>query len=75
MKLSGILNIYDQLPAYQEFIEGLGQEAVQPLGLDLAARPPLLARIFLASERPILFITGRVENVPIWYQALEAWLP
>ncbi len=75
MNLSGILDIYEQLPAYQAFIEQLGQEDGRPLGLDLTARPPLLAQIFLACKRPILFVTGRVENVPIWQQSLEAWLP
>ncbi|MFZ0547698.1 MAG: transcription-repair coupling factor [Candidatus Promineifilaceae bacterium] len=74
MNLSGILKIYDDLPAYEQFIEQLGQNG-DPLGLNAAARPPLLARLFTACQRPILFVTGRVENVPIWQQSLESWLP
>lgn len=76
MNLTPILKIFDELPAYAETLAALSAgEGPEALGLPRRARPLVLARLFLDLGRPVLFLTGRIENVPIWQQALEAWLP
>jgi transcription-repair coupling factor (superfamily II helicase) len=76
MSLSGILNIFDELPAYQGFIEALdGETAVTPLLLPVSARAPILAKLFRTRQVPILLLTGRVDSASRWMQMLEAWLP
>lgn len=76
MQLSGLLTILDQLPAYKELVANLGNNApTQPLGLPRSGRHALLAKLATTTHRPIVLLTGRVENVPVWQQALDAWLP
>jgi transcription-repair coupling factor (superfamily II helicase) len=76
MDLSGILNIFDELPAYSELVKALeGETAVSPLLLPSSARAPILAKLFRTRQTPILLLTGRVDVASRWMQALEAWLP
>jgi hypothetical protein len=76
MNLTGILQIFDQLPNYGKLIEELDAgKRLEPQGLIPGAKEPLLAKLILSLSRPILFLTGRVDAVPEWQQALEAWLP
>lgn len=76
MNISGILDLFDHLPAYAQVKEKLAeQREMLPLGLPKAARPPILARLFQEAAAPTILITGRVENVPIWQQEMDAWLP
>ncbi|MGH2536361.1 MAG: transcription-repair coupling factor [Candidatus Promineifilaceae bacterium] len=76
MNLSGLLSLFDELPAYGQLLAELRAGRMPPpLGLLASARPPTLARLVVDLGRPALFVTGRVEQVPIWQQTLEAWLP
>lgn len=76
MHISPLLQIFDSLPAYAELLDNLrAGQPVEPLGVINSARPPLLARLFLDFGRQVYYLTGRIENVPICQQALEAWLP
>ncbi|MDX1614598.1 MAG: transcription-repair coupling factor [Candidatus Promineifilaceae bacterium] len=76
MRLSGLLEIFDGLPAYADLLEQLRAGTIPgPLRLMPGGRAPLLARLFVELNRPMLFITARVDAVPIWQQSLEAWLP
>ena len=76
MNLSGILESLEQVEAYQELLGRLGAgERVSPLGLGRGAQHALLAKLALTCNRPILLLTGRVDAVPIWLQAMESWLP
>ncbi len=76
MTLSGILSIFDQLPAYQQVSETVrSNQHRDPLRLPTSGRAPILSRLFLDQTRPILLITGRVDAVAQWQQALETWLP
>jgi transcription-repair coupling factor (superfamily II helicase) len=76
MTLSGILSIFDQLPAYQKVNETVrSNQHREPLRLPTSGRAPILSRLFLDQTRPILLITGRVDAVAQWQQALETWLP
>jgi transcription-repair coupling factor (superfamily II helicase) len=76
MNLSGILNLLNELPAYRQVLANLEHGAnLRPFLLPKSARPPLLAHLFLQQKKPILLLTGRVDAVSAWTQALEAWLP
>jgi len=76
MNLSGALKALDRLPAYERLHEQLERSAdVSPLGLSQGGRHALLAKVAAAHARPVLLITGRVDAVPVWQQAMEAWLP
>ena len=78
MNLSGLLDLFDLIPPWNRVAEQLdGAKDGEPVALNLlrSARVPALARLATRRTGPILFITGRVDAVPIWMQALEAWLP
>lgn len=76
MNISGILEIFEQLPSYEQTAELIAaRHEPLALGLPKAAQAPTLAKQVLAHDGPVLLLTGRVENVPIWQQELEAWLP
>jgi transcription-repair coupling factor (superfamily II helicase) len=76
MNLSGILEVLEQVEAYRELLARLeAGERTAPLGLGRGAQHAVLAKLALTCERPLLLLTGRVDAVPIWQQALEAWLP
>jgi hypothetical protein len=75
MNLSGILNLLNELPAYRQVLANLEHGAnLRPFLLPKSARPPLLAHLFLQQKKPILLLTGRVDAVSAWTQALEAWV-
>ncbi len=76
MSVSGILQIYDQLPAFAQLVEAVeGQQPIPALMLPKGARPSILAKLYLEQQVPILLLTGRVESAAAWIQALEMWLP
>lgn len=76
MSVSPLLNIFEQLPPMQALLERLeSPEGLEPLNLPPAARAPVLAEIYRQRQVPILLLTGRVETVSPWMQALEMWLP
>ncbi|GIK55986.1 MAG: transcription-repair-coupling factor [Chloroflexota bacterium] len=76
MSVSGILQIYDQLPAFAELVNALNtQQPVPALLLPKGARPSILAKLYLERRVPIFLLTGRVESAAAWIQALEMWLP
>ncbi|MGB3713803.1 MAG: transcription-repair coupling factor [Candidatus Promineifilaceae bacterium] len=76
MNISGILEAFDQLPGFKSLLSEVTAGSVaEPLGLPPSVRPPTLARLFMSTRRTMLLISGRVESVPTWMQALESWLP
>ena len=76
MTVSGLLNIFDELPAFGQLMAELdGKNAVPPLTLPTRARTAVLAQLYLKRQVPVVLITGRVESASAWIQALEMWLP
>ncbi len=76
MSVSGILEIFDQLPAFHELVNELKeQKPVSALLLPKGARPSVLARLYLEQRVPLVLLTGRIESAAAWIQALEMWLP
>jgi len=76
MNISGILDILDTLPEQQRLAERIRQgEPVEPLGLLRGSRHAVLAKLVTEAKQPLVLLTGRVDAVPVWQQAMEAWLP
>ena len=75
MNLTGILQVLDQLPAFEQLLAGLDAGQHGPLHLPDGAKAAVLAHLHQQQKRPILFITSRVEKTSAWQRALESWLP
>ncbi|MFQ5401400.1 MAG: transcription-repair coupling factor [Anaerolineae bacterium] len=76
MNVSGLLKLFDALPGFERLVQQLEQDApVPPLRLPASVRAPLVARLYLSQQAPLVLVTGRVDGVAGWQQALEAWLP
>ncbi|MCO5190449.1 MAG: transcription-repair coupling factor [Anaerolineae bacterium] len=77
MNVSGLLALFDHIPTWPSVVERGESADVDPTALHLprSARAPVLARLAQERRGPLLFVTGRVDAVPIWLQTLEAWLP
>ena len=76
MSISGLLDFFDELPAYGALNGVLGQKGqVPPLGLPDSARAATLARLYQDHKGPVVLLTGRVDRAVAWLQALESWLP
>ena len=76
MTISGLLSIFDELPAYQQLANALEEQAsAKALLLPRTARAPLLAKLFQERQIPILLLVGKVETAAAWHQSLETWLP
>ncbi len=76
MTVSGLLNIFNELPAFGQLMAELDEKmSVPPLTLPMSARTAVLARLYLQRNVPVVLITGKVESAAAWIQALEMWLP
>jgi transcription-repair coupling factor (superfamily II helicase) len=76
MTISGLLSIFDDLPAYRQLASTLDKKVSSPaLLLPKSARAPLLARLYQERQIPVLLLVGKVENAAAWRQSLETWLP
>ncbi len=76
MSISGLLLLFDELPAYRGLSAALAEHVIlPPLGLPDSARAAILARLYQDHKGPLIFLTGRVDRSVAWVQALESWLP
>ncbi len=76
MKLSGLLPIFDHIPAFGRLEAQLAAHTgLLAVHTPASARTPLLARLFLQQTAPVLLLVARVDAAPIWLQLLEAFLP
>ena len=76
MTVSGLLNIFNELPAFAELVAELDEKkSVPPLSLPMSARTAVLAQLYRQRKVPVVLITGKVESAAAWIQALEMWLP
>ena len=82
MNVSGLLDLFDQIPAFGQLTAALGSDEgspLLPLDLPRGARAPVVAQIYrrlaMPARAPILLLTGRVDTATLWQQALETWLP
>lgn len=81
MNLSGLLPIFDELPAYEQvrqLVDGMDASDIHALNLPVAAQTPVLAKLLQdqpSQSAATLLLTGRVDRVPILMQLLESWLP
>jgi transcription-repair coupling factor (superfamily II helicase) len=76
MTVSGLLNVFPELPAFRQLLDAVqNQQSVPALLLPKGARPSVLAELYLQRQTPVLLLTGRHESASAWIQALEMWLP
>ncbi len=82
MNVSGLLDLFDQIPAFGQLTAALGNDEggpLLPLDLPRGARAPVVAQLYrrlaMPARAPILLLTGRVDTATLWHQALETWLP
>ncbi len=77
MKLTGLLDLVQRLPALQDLAELLsaGQTCDAPLDIYHAARPYAIAGLARLLNRPLLVITSRTQRARQWVEELRAWLP
>ncbi len=82
MNLSGLLSLLPDLAAYRELFDSLNEESADPvsdalplrgLGVISAARPFLLAALYLQLRRPMVLLTARAERVNLWIEQLRIW--
>ena len=73
--MESILNKIHSLPQYQQLLSQFQANGVQPgLGLQRAARLPLLATLLDDTQRPILLITDRSDHALSLYDELGFWI-
>ncbi len=82
MNVSGLLDLFDQIPAFGELARALAARetgALLPLDLPKGTRAPVVAQLYrrmaAPARAPIILLTGRVETATLWHQSLETWLP
>ena len=83
MNISGLLELLDQVPAFEELVRQLTAEErssrLLPLELARGSRAPVVANLYRAISQPrrspIVLLTARVDAATMWQQALETWLP
>ena len=83
MNISGLLELLDQVPAFEELVRLLTAEEpssrLLPLELARGSRAPVVANLYRAISQPrrspIVLLTARVDAATMWQQALETWLP
>jgi transcription-repair coupling factor (superfamily II helicase) len=70
-----ILNKIRSLPQYQQLLSQFQTNGVQPgLGLQRAARLPVLATLLEDTQRPILLITDRSDHALSLFDELGFWI-
>ena len=82
MNVSGLLDLFDLIPAFDQLVNALeGDDArpLLPLELVKGTRPPVVAQLYrrmaVPRRAPVLLLTARVDSANLWHQALETWLP
>jgi transcription-repair coupling factor (superfamily II helicase) len=83
MKLNGLLEFGERLPAFRELTAQLGavarpqvgQGLAAPFGIHHAARPYLAALLARSLARPLILLTARSGRARQWVDELRTWLP
>ena len=77
MKLNGLLDLGQGLPAIDEMAAALaeGQVPAGPVDIYHAARPYVVAALARALNRPLVVITPRSVRARQWVDELRVWLP
>ena len=79
MKLNGLLELGERLPAFRELADSLAMAGAsvpaKPLGVHHAARPYLVAMLARALDRPLVVVTARSGRARQWVDDLRVWLP
>ncbi|MFK7802332.1 MAG: transcription-repair coupling factor [Anaerolineae bacterium] len=75
MNFLEILSKLKSLPAWETLRQELAERGdIYPVGLPKSGQVPVAAGLAAEHDGPIVFLTGRIENVPILTQELATWL-
>jgi hypothetical protein len=77
MKLSGLLDFAERVPAIEAFVSALSGDELPgaPLGIHHAARPYVAAIVAHTLSRPLVVVTARTGRARQWVDDLRVWLP
>jgi transcription-repair coupling factor (superfamily II helicase) len=77
VKLNGLLDIGERLPAFRELVENLarGEVPLAPQGIYHAAQPYVAAMLARVLGRPMIVIAARSGRARQWVDELRTWLP
>jgi len=77
MKLTGLLDYAERLPAIEAFLSALSGDHPPdaPLGIHHAARPCVAAMLAHTLGRPLVAVTARTGRARQWVDDLRTWLP
>ena len=76
MNLSGLLDLIQEIPAYQELLSQVREgDGAGSLALLRAARPALVAALVEDLEHPVLLVMSRPDQVNGTIEQLRQWLP
>lgn len=76
MSVSGLLNVLNDLLPYQKLTAALdAKQTIPALELPTSARTAVLTHLYLRQNKPVILLSGRIDAITGWQQALEMWLP
>lgn len=75
MNVSGLLSLFDQLPAYADLVARLRKHRspATPLGMLRSAQPALLSTLMRDLDLPLLIVVGQVERANSLVESLRTW--
>ena len=72
--LTGLLNLIEEMPAYNSLLADLKQQASSTRAIVLdAAKPYLIAALHKTQKQPVLVVTAQPEDCKKLYEQLSAW--
>ena len=72
LDLTQLLPLIEEMPAYRQLVDELGQSSAKVAVLD-AAKPYLIAALYQSLHRPMMVVTAQPENSKKLYEQLLAW--
>ncbi len=76
LNLTQLLYLIDEMPAYRQLVNELGQKNGRTRAAVLdAAKPYLIAALYQSLHRPMLVVTAQPENGKKLYEQLLLWCP
>ncbi|MDP2917618.1 MAG: transcription-repair coupling factor, partial [Dehalococcoidia bacterium] len=72
LKLDELLNLINKMPAYRELLGKLRGDGAQALSLE-AAKPYLIAALYLHLRLPVLVVTAQPQKAKRLYEQIAIW--
>ncbi len=76
LNLTQLLYLIEEMPAYRQLVNELGQKSDRTrVAVPDAAKPYLIAALYQSLQRPMLVVTAQPENGKKLYEQLLLWCP